>query len=30
MVLPDDFGFICGHGVASSIGAERRSNPFIR
>lgn len=30
MVLPDDFRFICGHGTASSIGAERRSNPFIR
>jgi len=28
--LPDDFTFICGHGVASTIGAERRSNPFIR
>jgi glyoxylase-like metal-dependent hydrolase (beta-lactamase superfamily II) len=28
--LPDDFAFICGHGVASTIGAERRSNPFIR
>jgi glyoxylase-like metal-dependent hydrolase (beta-lactamase superfamily II) len=30
MVLPDDFTFICGHGVGSTIGAERRSNPFIR
>jgi glyoxylase-like metal-dependent hydrolase (beta-lactamase superfamily II) len=30
MVLPDDFVFICGHGVNSSIGAERRSNPFIQ
>ena len=28
--LPDDFAFICGHGEASTIGAERRSNPFIR
>jgi glyoxylase-like metal-dependent hydrolase (beta-lactamase superfamily II) len=28
--LPDDFQFICGHGAASSIGAERRSNPFIQ
>jgi len=27
--LPDDFAFICGHGGASTIGAERRSNPFI-
>ncbi len=30
MVLPDDFQFICGHGGGSSIGAERRSNPFIQ
>jgi len=30
LVLPDNFQFICGHGTASSIGAERRSNPFIR
>jgi len=30
MVLPDDFTFICGHGNSSSIGAERRSNPFIQ
>jgi hydroxyacylglutathione hydrolase len=30
LVLPDDFNFICGHGAASSIGAERRSNPFIQ
>lgn len=29
MVLPDDLGFICGHGPASSIGAERLSNPFL-
>jgi hydroxyacylglutathione hydrolase len=28
--LPDDFAFICGHGTASTIGAEKRSNPFIR
>ena len=30
MLLPDDFTFICGHGAASTIGAERQSNPFIR
>jgi hydroxyacylglutathione hydrolase len=30
MVLPDAFTFICGHGPASTIGAERQSNPFIR
>ncbi len=29
MVLPDDFTFICGHGESSTVGAERRSNPFI-
>jgi glyoxylase-like metal-dependent hydrolase (beta-lactamase superfamily II) len=29
MVLPDDLTFICGHGPASTIGAERQSNPFI-
>ena len=28
--LGDDMRFICGHGPASSIGAERRHNPFLR
>jgi glyoxylase-like metal-dependent hydrolase (beta-lactamase superfamily II) len=28
--LGDDFAFICGHGPGSTIGAERRSNPFVR
>lgn len=28
--LPDDFAFICGHGANSTIGVERRSNPFIQ
>jgi glyoxylase-like metal-dependent hydrolase (beta-lactamase superfamily II) len=28
--LGDDVEFICGHGPGSSIGAERRGNPFIR
>jgi hydroxyacylglutathione hydrolase len=30
-VLPlgDDFAFICGHGPTSTIGQERRTNPFI-
>ena len=28
--LPDDFAFICGHGAASTIGAEKRSNPFLK
>ncbi len=27
--LGDDVVFICGHGPASTIGNERRSNPFI-
>ena len=27
--LPDDFGVLAGHGPASSIGRERRSNPFL-
>jgi glyoxylase-like metal-dependent hydrolase (beta-lactamase superfamily II) len=27
--LGDDLVFICGHGPTSSIGAERRSNPFL-
>jgi glyoxylase-like metal-dependent hydrolase (beta-lactamase superfamily II) len=28
--LPDEYGFVCGHGPNSTIGAERRTNPFIR
>jgi len=28
--LGDDFTFICGHGPNSTIGAERRHNPFIQ
>lgn len=27
--LGDDVRFVCGHGPSSSIGAERRSNPFL-
>jgi hydroxyacylglutathione hydrolase len=27
--LGDDFTFICGHGPASTIGDERRTNPFL-
>ena len=27
--LGDDVGFICGHGAGSTIGQERRTNPFI-
>ena len=30
MVLPDETSFLCGHGPGSTIGAERRNNPFIR
>jgi glyoxylase-like metal-dependent hydrolase (beta-lactamase superfamily II) len=28
--LGDDLAFLCGHGPGSTIGAERRSNPFLR
>lgn len=28
--LGDDMFFVCGHGEASSLGAERQSNPFLR
>jgi len=28
--LPDDFLFICGHGVHSTIGDERQNNPIIQ
>lgn len=30
-VLPlgDDVGFLCGHGPGSTIGTEKRSNPFV-
>jgi glyoxylase-like metal-dependent hydrolase (beta-lactamase superfamily II) len=27
--LGDDFAFVCGHGPGSSIGNERRTNPFL-
>ncbi len=27
--LGDDYAFICGHGPMSTLGEERRSNPFI-
>lgn len=30
LTLPDDYRFISGHGPVSTIGEERRSNPFIR
>ncbi len=28
--LGDEMVFLCGHGPGSTIGAERRSNPFLR
>jgi hydroxyacylglutathione hydrolase len=28
--LGDDMRFLCGHGPGSTIGEERRSNPFLR
>ncbi|GAC1345666.1 MAG: MBL fold metallo-hydrolase [Acetobacteraceae bacterium] len=28
--LGDDTAFLCGHGPGSTIGAERRNNPFVR
>lgn len=30
LVLPDEVQFLCGHGPGSSIGRERRSNPFLQ
>jgi rhodanese-related sulfurtransferase len=29
MTLDDSVVFICGHGARSTIGAERRSNPYV-
>lgn len=29
MMWPDEVQFLCGHGPASSIGHERRTNPFL-
>ena len=28
--LGDDLTFVCGHGPPSTIGEERRNNPFLR
>ena len=28
--LGDDISFLCGHGPGSSLGTERRSNPFLQ
>ena len=30
MTLPDETSFLCGHGPGSTIGAERRANPFVQ
>ncbi|MGD0938727.1 MAG: MBL fold metallo-hydrolase [Terracidiphilus sp.] len=30
LVLPDDTRVFTGHGLATTIGAERKSNPFLR
>ena len=30
MPLPDDVAVLCGHGPGTTIGAERRSNPFVQ
>lgn len=30
LTLPDDYGVLPGHGPASTVGAERRGNPFLR
>lgn len=30
LALPDDTKVICGHGPETTIGAERRSNPFLQ
>ena len=30
MVLEDDYEFVCGHSEPSTIGAERKSNPFLQ
>ena len=29
MSLPDDFKVYCGHGISTTIGSERRQNPFL-
>jgi glyoxylase-like metal-dependent hydrolase (beta-lactamase superfamily II) len=29
MPLGDDVSFLCGHGPGSTIGAERRTNPYV-
>ena len=30
LTLPDETSFVCGHGPGSTVGAERRANPFLK
>ena len=30
LTLEDDYQFVCGHSAPSTVGAERRSNPFLQ
>ena len=30
LILPDDYRVLPGHGIASTIGLERRHNPYLR
>ena len=30
LTLPDDTAVLPGHGPATTVGAERRTNPFLR
>ena len=30
LTLPDDYKLLPGHGPATTVGAERRSNPFLQ
>jgi glyoxylase-like metal-dependent hydrolase (beta-lactamase superfamily II) len=30
LILPDDACVVCGHGASTTIGTERRTNPFLQ
>ena len=30
MTLDDDYQFVCGHSAPSTVGVERRTNPFLQ
>jgi hydroxyacylglutathione hydrolase len=30
LTLPDDYRLFPGHGPATTVGAERRGNPFLQ